>query len=54
MVAGMRFWWPSSLPISTSVPGSLFETSILASAMFFFRMGERVELVTSPTWARPT
>ena len=54
MRAGSRFWWPSSLPISTSVPSSAWVTSMRASAMVFFRIGERVALVTTPIWARPT
>ena len=53
MRAGSRFWWPSSLPISTSVPIAAWTTSMRASAMFFLRIGERTPLVTVPIWARP-
>ena len=53
MRAGKRFWWPSSLPTSTSVPIPAWVTSSRASAIVFFRIGERVALVTTPIWARP-
>ena len=48
MRAGKRFWWPSSLPTSTSVPIPAWVTSSRASAIVFFRIGERVALVTTP------
>ena len=48
-VAGIRFWCPSSLPTSTSVPSSAYWTAIRHSAMFLRSVGLRVPLVITPT-----
>ena len=45
----------SAIPTSpTWVPSSRYCIAIRQSAMFFLSTGERVPLVTTPTWCRPT